>query len=238
MSAEQSGAPGEADVGADPAADVSTLSRGALEAVLLVSDEPVPVVTLAAVFTAPQEEVTAALVRLAAEHDARAGGIELRVTEAGWRLHTRPEHVDAVERFLREGQRVRLTQAGLEALAVVAYAQPTTRGHVSAVRGVASDGVLRTLVVRGLIEEAGTEPSTGATTYRTTALLLERLGIGSLAELPALAPHLPDLAELDDPAANPFAEAGPGVTDPFAEARTATAVSSGAPVTENGGDEY
>ncbi len=178
---------------------------------LLVTDEPVSVVTLAEVFGADHDAVSRELADLAAEHSARAGGIELRATEAGWRLHTRPEHVDAVERFLREGQRVRLTQAGLEALAVVAYAQPTTRAHVSAVRGVASDGVLRTLVVRGLIEEAGTEPSTGAATYRTTPLLLERLGIASLADLPALAPHLPDLDEM----------AAPGGT-----------------VAENGADEY
>ncbi len=179
------------------APDASTLTVGGLEAVLLVSDEPVSVATLAEVFGAPHDAVTRELAELAAAHDSRAAGIELRVTEAGWRLHTRPEHVTVVERYLREGQRVRLTQAGLEALAVVAYAQPTTRAHVSAVRGVASDGVLRTLVVRGLIEEAGTEPATGATTYRTTALLLERLGIGSLADLPALAPHLPDLTEMD-----------------------------------------
>jgi len=188
----------------------------------------VPVATLAEVFSAPHEAVSRELAALAAEHAARGAGIDLRSTEAGWRLHTRPEHVEAVERFLREGQRVRLTQASLEALAVVAYAQPTTRAHVSAVRGVASDGVLRTLVVRGLVEEAGTEPSTGATTYRTTSLLLERLGIASLADLPALAPHLPDLTDLTDLAV-------PDQVDPDGAAAAAT---SGAPLTENGRDEY
>lgn len=171
----------------------STLSRGGLEAVLLVTDEAVPVAVLAEVFGATHGEVAAELTALAAEHERRAAGIELRGTEAGWRLHTRPGHVAAVERFLREGQRVRLTRAGLETLAVVAYAQPTTRAHVSSVRGVASDGVLRTLVARGLVEEAGTETATGAGTYRTTPLFLERLGIRSLADLPALAPHLPDV---------------------------------------------
>lgn len=176
-------------------AQPSTLTRGALEAVLLVSDEPVPVTVLAEVFGATHDEVAAELNSLAAEHDDRDAGIELRGTEAGWRLHTRAGHVEAVERFLREGQRVRLTRAGLETLAVVAYAQPTTRAHVSSVRGVATDGVLRTLVARGLVEEAGTDAVTGAGTYRTTPLFLERLGVSSLADLPALAPHLPDLEE-------------------------------------------
>jgi len=188
-----SGALATDDVGTAAAGQAPpTLSRGGLEAVLLVTDEPVPVAVLAEVFGATHGEVAAELTALAAEHDRRAAGIELRGTEAGWRLHTRPGHVAAVERFLREGQRVRLTRAGLETLAVVAYAQPTTRAHVSSVRGVASDGVLRTLVARGLVE-AGTETATGAGTYRTTPLFLERLGISSLADLPALAPHLPDL---------------------------------------------
>ena len=228
MTAEEIRAPVAGSAPGPGAEAVSTLSRGGLEAVLLVTDEPVSVATLAEVFGAPHDEVSRELAGLAAEHRTRGAGIELRATEAGWRLYTRPEHVEAVERFLREGQRVRLTQASLEALAVVAYAQPTTRAHVSAVRGVASDGVLRTLVVRGLVEEAGTEPSTGATTYRTTALLLERLGITSLADLPALAPHLPDLTDLDGAAA---AErpAGDG---------PAAAATSGAPLTENGRDEY
>lgn len=174
------------------------LTRGGLEALLLVSDEPVPEAMLAAVFEVPHEQVHDELIALAAEHDARRSGIELRASEAGWRLYTRPEHVAAVERFLREGQRVRLTRAGLEALAVVAYTQPTTRAHVASVRGVASDGVLRTLVGRGLIEAAGTEWESGAATYRTTELFLERLGVRSLAQLPPLAPLLPDLAGDED----------------------------------------
>ncbi len=197
MSAVESTDPllGDAGVGTPVQVQPSTLTRGGLEAVLLVSDEPVPVAVLADVFGATHDEVAAELTALAADHDRRAAGIELRGTEAGWRLHTRPGHVEAVERFLREGQRVRLTRAGLETLAVVAYAQPTTRAHVSSVRGVATDGVLRTLVARGLVEEAGTDAVTGAGTYRTTPLFLERLGLASLADLPALAPHLPDLEE-------------------------------------------
>ena len=187
---------------------------GALEAVLLVCDEPVAVATLAEVFDADADAVLAGLDALAAEHRSRTGGIELRASEAGWRLHTRAEYVEVVERYLREGQRVRLTQAGLEVLAVVAYAQPTTRGHVSAVRGVASDGALRTLVGRGLVEEVGTEPLSGAVLYRTTPLFLERLGVASLAELPALAPHLPALAELVPAGAGPAPAGTAGTAEP------------------------
>jgi segregation and condensation protein B len=100
-----------------------------------------------------------------------------------------------VERFVRDGQEVRLTQAALETLAVVAYRQPVSRARVSAVRGVNCDGVLRTLVLRGLIEEQSTDPETGAILYRTTGYFLERLGLASLDELPELAPFLPEVAE-------------------------------------------
>jgi putative transcriptional regulator (Ypuh-like) len=101
-----------------------------------------------------------------------------------------------VERFVRDGQEVRLTQAALETLAVVAYRQPVSRARVSAVRGVNCDGVMRTLTLRGLVEEAGTEHETGAILYRTTGYFLERLGLAGLDELPDLAPFLPD--EIED----------------------------------------
>jgi segregation and condensation protein B len=97
-----------------------------------------------------------------------------------------------VERFLTDGHEVRLTQAALEALAVVAYRQPVSRARVSAVRGVNCDGVMRTLTLRGLIEEDSTDPETGAILYRTTGYFLERLGLASLEELPELAPFLPE----------------------------------------------
>lgn len=178
-------------------ADVPSL-RAAVEAVLLVVDSPVDELTLAAACECPQAEVLSTLRALAAEYDAAERGIVLREVAGGWRLFTRPECSPVVERFVRDGQQARLTQASLETLAVVAYRQPVSRSRVSAVRGVNVDGVMRTLVTRGLVEEAGTEPESGAMLYRTTSYFLERLGLRSLDELPELAPFLPELSALDD----------------------------------------
>ncbi|GLY24247.1 SMC-Scp complex subunit ScpB [Micromonospora sp. NBRC 101691] len=169
--------------------------RGALEAVLLVVDEPVSELTLAQVLEQPAERVAAALDRLAAGYTEGGHGFELRRAAGGWRLYTRPEYAAHVERFILDGQTVRLTQAALETLAVVAYKQPVTRSRISAIRGVNCDGVIRTLVSRGLVEECGTEPESGAFLYRTTTLFLEKLGLNSVADLPPLAPFLPDDVE-------------------------------------------
>ncbi len=103
-----------------------------------------------------------------------------------------------VESFVLEGQQARLTQAALETLAVVAYKQPVSRARVSAIRGVNVDGVMRTLLTRGLVEEAGRDGEHGATLYRTTSYFLERIGVGSIDELPELAPYLPDMDDLED----------------------------------------
>lgn len=168
----------------------------ALEAVLLVTDEPVPAVTLAQVVERPTGEVEAVLVALAREYAEQGRGFELRQVAGGWRLYTRADCAPYVERFVLDGQQARLTQAALETLAVIAYRQPVTRQRVSAVRGVNVDGVVRTLVARGLVTEAGTDDETGATRYRTTSYLLERLGLQSLDELPSLAPLLPELDDL------------------------------------------
>jgi segregation and condensation protein B len=167
----------------------------ALEAVLLVTDEPVPAMTLAQVVERPTGEVEAVLERLAREYADAGHGFELRQVAGGWRLYTRADCAPYVERFILDGQQARLTQAALETLAVIAYRQPVTRQRVSAVRGVNVDGVVRTLVARGLVVEAGADEETGAIRYRTTNYLLERLGLQSLDELPSLAPLLP---ELDD----------------------------------------
>ena len=169
-----------------------------LEAVLLVTDEPVPAATLAHVVEASASEVEAALDALAQGYTDAGRGLDLRRVAGGWRLYTRAECAPWVERFVTEGQSVRLTQAALETLAVVAYRQPVTRGRISAVRGVNVDGVVRTLLSRGLIAEAGQDADTAGTLYRTTPLLLERLGLSSLDELPPLAPLLPELSELED----------------------------------------
>jgi segregation and condensation protein B len=169
--------------------------RASLEAILLVVDEPVPEIVIAQVLERPREEVAAALRDLAASYDAEQRGFDLREVAGGWRYYTRAECAPVVERFVRDGQEVRLTQAALETLAVVAYRQPVNRARVSAVRGVNCDSVLRTLTLRGLVEEAGTESETGAILYRTTGYFLERLGLASLAELPDLAPFLPEHVE-------------------------------------------
>ncbi len=167
-----------------------------VEAVLLVVDEPVTDAALAQVLERPREEVAATLRRLAEEYRAAGRGFELREVGGGWRLYTNPACAPVVERFVLDGQQARLTQAALETLAVVAYKQPVTRGRVSAVRGVNCDGVIRTLVTRGLVEEAGIDAESGATLFRTTSYFLERLGMSSLDELPPLAPYLPDAHEI------------------------------------------
>lgn len=165
--------------------------RPAIEAILLVVDEPVADVLLAQILEQPTDLVTATLRELSDEYTAQGRGFDLRRAAGGWRLYTRPEYAPYVERFVLDGQQARLTQAALETLAVVAYKQPVSRSRISAIRGVNCDGVVRTLLGRGLIEERGIEPETGAHLYGTSRLFLEKLGIDSLEDLPALAPFLP-----------------------------------------------
>jgi segregation and condensation protein B len=172
--------------------------RPALEAVLMVADQPLDHVTLASAVGYPPGEVSAALEELAAEYAAQGRGFDLRNVAGGWRYYTREEYAGVVERFVLDGQQARLTQAALETLAVVAYKQPVSRARVSAIRGVTVDGVMRTLVARGLVEEAGRDAETTATLYRTTGYFLERIGVTSLEELPELAPLLPDMDDLDE----------------------------------------
>ena len=174
--------------------------RTALEAILLVVDEPVGEVLLAQVTERPTEEVRTALRDLAADYDAAGRGFELRQVAGGWRYYTRASCAAYVEKFVLDGQQARLTQAALETLAVVAYRQPVSRARVSAVRGVAVDGVMRTLLARGLVEEAGHDGEGGSVLYRTTSYFLERLGLRSLDELPDLAPLLPEADALDETA--------------------------------------
>ncbi|MFG1761116.1 SMC-Scp complex subunit ScpB [Micromonospora echinofusca] len=169
--------------------------RGALEAILLVVDEPVSELILAQVLEQPAERIGPLLDEIAAGYTAAGHGFELRRAAGGWRLYTRPEYATYVERFVLDGQSVRLTQAALETLAVIAYKQPVTRSRISAIRGVNCDGVIRTLVSRGLVEECGTEPDSGAFLYRTTTMFLEKLGLNSVDDLPPLAPFLPDDVE-------------------------------------------
>jgi len=172
--------------------------RAVLEALLLVVDEPAPTAVLAAAAEAPEPEVQQALQALAADYAQSGRGMRLRSVAGGWRLYTDEECAPWVERYVLGGQSARLTQAALETLAVIAYRQPVTRARVSAVRGVNVDGVVRTLLARRLITEAGTDTGTAGTLYRTTPLMLERLGLDSLDGLPELAPLLPDLSELEE----------------------------------------
>ncbi|BBZ28948.1 segregation and condensation protein B [Mycolicibacterium madagascariense] len=192
---------GDADLGIDVAAhpEMSDAELGAvLEALLLVVDTPVTVDALAAALDQPAYRVAAKLRLMADELTARDSGIDLREAGGGWRMYTRARYAPFVERLLLDGTRTKLTRAALETLAVVAYRQPVTRVRVSAVRGVNCDAVMRTLLARGLITEAGTDSDTGATTFATTELFLERLGLSSLTDLPDIAPLLPDVDNIDD----------------------------------------
>jgi segregation and condensation protein B len=172
--------------------------RPSLEAVLMIADQPLDHLTLAQAVGAPPADVEQALHALAEEYAEQGRGFELRNVGGGWRYFTREEYAPVVEEFVLDGQQARLTQAALETLAVVAYRQPVSRARVSAIRGVNVDGVMRTLVSRGLVEEVGTDAETGAHLYSTTSYFLERMGLSSLEELPEIAPFLPEMAEIED----------------------------------------
>ncbi|WP_020660310.1 SMC-Scp complex subunit ScpB [Amycolatopsis benzoatilytica] len=172
--------------------------EAALEALLLVVDSPIGEDALSETLGQPVARVTVALRTMAQKFTERASGIDLRRVGEGWRFYTRDTYAPFVEKLLLDGQRSKLTRAALESLAVIAYRQPVTRARVAAVRGVNVDGVIRTLLARGLIEEMGTDPETTGTLYVTTELFLERLGLSSLNDLPPIAPLLPEVDTIDD----------------------------------------
>jgi len=182
--------------------------RRALEAILMVADEPLPSLTLAQVIGRPTRDVADALNALAAEYTEQGRGFDLREVAGGWRYYTREDSARFVERFVLDGQQARLTQAALETLAVVAYKQPVSRARVSAIRGVNVDGVMRTLVTRGLVEEAGADTESQAILYRTTSYFLERMGMQSLDDLPELAPYLPEMEDVLDEMEAPAQDSG------------------------------
>ncbi len=175
---------------------------GAIEAVLMVADSPIPAAALAEALGLPTAQVVELLNQLRLEYRGGEGqrvrGFELRELAGGWRIYSASEFADVVGRFIVAGQTARLTQAALETLAVIAYKQPVSRGGVSQIRGVNVDSVVRTLHTRGLIEEVGTDEASGAVLYGTTGEFMERLGLSSLDELPPLAPYLPELETLGD----------------------------------------
>jgi segregation and condensation protein B len=190
--------PGASDDAAAPALAADSALGAALEALLLVVDAPTDEESLAAALDQPVDRVREALRRLSQGYADTGRGIDLRRVGEGWRFYTRDTYAPYVERLLLGGQRATLTRAALETLAVVAYRQPVTRARVSAVRGVNCDGVLRTLLTRGLVQEAGVDGATQGTLFRTTELFLERLGLSSVEDLPPLAPLLPDIDAIDD----------------------------------------
>ena len=181
----------------EPVTEAEVDISGALEALLLLAGEPLSVIELAQAVGVPEPVVAQALTELVAFYDETGRGFELRELGGGWRYYTREEHADLVSRYVLEGQQGKLSQAALETLAVIAYSQPISRGRVSAVRGVNVDGVIRTLLARALIEEAGHDRDSGAVVFATTSYFLERMGLRSLDELPPLAPHLPAVEELE-----------------------------------------
>jgi segregation and condensation protein B len=167
--------------------------RRALEAILFLADEPLSASLLGQVVEVSRRGVERALASLAAEYEGRGSGIVLREVAGGWRLMTHPLASPYVEQFVLSSRHARLTKASLETLAIVAYKQPVTRHQVSSVRGVDSDGVLRSLIERGLVQEVGRDDGPGrAILYGTTIPFLERLGLASLADLPPLTPLLDD----------------------------------------------
>jgi segregation and condensation protein B len=176
-------------------------ARSAIEAVLMVVDEPVTELALASALELPLDTVREHLQALAQDYTEGRRGFTLRRVGGGWRVYSRADYAPVVEKFLMDGQQARLTQAALETLAVIAYRQPISRARIGAIRGVNVDSVVRTLVARGLIEEVGSDGETSAILYGTTPYFLQRLGLNGLDELPALAPYLPEVDALDELAA-------------------------------------
>lgn len=186
------------DAGASDALTTGALDRQ-LEAVFMVADEPQGLVHLATAVGRPVGEVAASIARLVADFDGLSApegtqairrGFELREVAGGWRIYVRATHDTLVTAFVLTQNPTRLSQAALETLAVIAYKQPISRGQVASIRAVNVDGVVRTLLGRGLVSEAFTDSETGAINYATTDLLLTQLGINSLDELPHLSPLL------------------------------------------------
>lgn len=181
-----------ADSVSGPAVDVAR----AIEAILMVADDPQSIVSLGTALGVPVKQIKTAVAELVADYDGANGGVqrgfELREVAGGWRIYVRAEFDHVVTDFVLTQNPTRLSPAALETLAVIAYKQPISRGQISSIRAVNVDGVVRTLVSRGLITEVTTDAETGAVLYGTTDLLLTQLGINSLDEMPAIAPLLPD----------------------------------------------
>ncbi len=170
-----------------------SLVKGAVEALLFVSDEPVSAARLARVLDAAPGEVESVLAELSEDYREAERGFQLREVAGGWRLYTHPAHHDVIERYVLSWDTRRLSQAALEALAVIAYHQPVTRAGVNAVRGVNSEGVIASLIEKGLVREVGRDKNQGnAILYATTRTFLEKFGLRDVDELPPLEEFAPD----------------------------------------------
>jgi segregation and condensation protein B len=191
---------GQAAPEVEPEADLGAPSlAAAVESLLLITDDPLSVEEIGAFLERPVAQISSTIEALQRDYAAAHRGFALRHEAAGWRFVTSTECSELVSRYVKDGQTGRLSQAAMETLAVVAYRQPVSRSRVSAIRAVNVDGVMKTLTARGLITEVGHDEHTGAALYATTEYFLQRLGIGSLDELPPVADYLPDLADLDSP---------------------------------------
>lgn len=170
--------------------------RGAVEAILMVTDSPISLLAIAAALETPVNQVRNVVQALQADYNGetseQARGFELREVGGGWRIFVRQDFDWAVRMFVANESPSKLSQAALETLAVIAYKQPISRGQVASIRAVNVDSVVKTLLSRGLISELFTDSETGAINYGTTPLLLELLGINSLDDLPLISPYLPD----------------------------------------------
>lgn len=167
-------------------------TKAALEAILFVTESPVPIEELAEVLELPKQQIQVELEELASDLMTRESGLVLRQAGGGYRLYSNPDAYPYLERFASSATARRISGAALEVLAVIAYRQPVSRGQIGEIRGVDSDSAIRTLERMGLVEEAGRLPGPGnPAIYRTTPLFLEKLGVNRLEELPPLADHVP-----------------------------------------------
>ena len=172
---------------------VDVEARRAIEAMVLAATEPVHPTVMAQLLELPVDTIDDVCAQLAREYEAEGRGFQLARVAGGYRFQTHPDAYAYVERFVLDGQTARLSGPALETLAIVAYKQPVSRAQLSAIRGVNVEATLKTLVARGYVEESGHEATPGnPSLFSTTRLFLERLGLDSLDELPALADFVPD----------------------------------------------
>ncbi len=177
---------------------IHTEARRAIEAMVLVASEPLPEAVLAQVVELPVDEVAALCQAMAAEYEEQQRGFQLVYVAGGWRYQTHPEMYAYVERYALEGLPNRISSAALETLAIVAYKQPISRSQIAAIRGVNVDGVLRTLEQRGYVIEVDRDTGPGqAVLFGTTPFFLERLGLASIDQLPALGEFVPSAEVLE-----------------------------------------